>query len=176
MKYKHYNKESKIKDLIIRSFNKVFTCIIFSLIVLFLCNINSDFKEFVIDKVLNDTMDFSYINKFSNKITNVFKNSNTKEVFKVNDECSSYLDGVKCDGENIYLKDSGIVTYIGEKDGYGNSVVVQQSNGYYALYGNITPSIKIYDYVESGTLLGTTTSSYYYVLYKDDKAIKLDEY
>ena len=76
------------------------------------------------------------------------------------------------DNEKILLKNSGIVTFIGNKDGYNNTIIVQQSNGYYAWYGNIKESIKLYDYVEKGSEIGSASGEYYYVLLKDDKPIK----
>ena len=35
------------------------------------------------------------------------------------------------------------MTYIGNKDGYNNTVIIQQSNGYYAWYGNIKEEVKL---------------------------------
>ena len=49
------------------------------------------------------------------------------------------------------------------------------TNGYYAWYGNIKESVKLYDYIEKGEYLGNSMSDfYYYVLYKDDKPIKYE--
>ena len=67
------------------------------------------------------------------------------------------------------------VTYIGEKEGYNNTVIIQQSNGYYAWYGNIKENVKLYDYVESGTQIGTASNEYYYVLLKDDKPLSIHD-
>ena len=67
------------------------------------------------------------------------------------------------------------VTFIGEKEGYNNTIIVQQSNGYYAWYGNVTEKVKLYDYVEKGTVIGTATDEYYYVLLKDDKPVNINE-
>ena len=75
----------------------------------------------------------------------------------------------------MYLSDSGIITFIGEKEGYNNTIIVQQSNGYYAWYGNVTEKVKLYDYVEKGTVIGTATDEYYYVLLKDDKPVNINE-
>ena len=74
--------------------------------------------------------------------------------------------------QEIIQKESGIVTFIGEKEGYNNTIIIQQSNGYYAWYGNVQEKVKLYDYVEQGEILGTSKDNfYYYVLYKDDKPI-----
>ena len=113
-----------------------------------------------------------------NKTTDVFKNNDTRKVFKEETKHEKYKDGIKYmvgESENIYLKDSGIVTFIGNKDGYNNTIIIQQSNGYYAWYGNVKESVKLYDYIESGEVIGTADSEYYYVLLKDNKPINIDE-
>ena len=94
----------------------------------------------------------------------------------IDNKYEKYLDGIKyyiSDNTKIYLKSSGIVTFIGEKEGYGNTVIVQQSDGYYAWYGNINESIKLYDYVESGSEIGESSGEYYYALFKDDKPVDI---
>ena len=74
------------------------------------------------------------------------------------------------------LKDSGIVTYIGKKKGYNNTVIIQQSNGYYAWYGNIKENVKLYDFIEKGSVIGSSLSNeYYYALFKDDKKVSINE-
>ena len=35
--------------------------------------------------------------------------------------------------------------------------------------------IKLYDYVEKGSVIGSATDEYYYVLLKDDKPIEINE-
>ena len=169
-------KKSVLKTLL----NKLFTIIIFCMLVVIISNHSPKFKSFIVDKVLNSTMDFSFVNKLINKTTSVFENksNNTVPVSKEITESVKYKDGIKyiiSENEKILVKDSGIVTFIGEKEGYKNTIIVQQSNGYYAWYGNVKESIKLYDYVEKGTEIGTASDEYYYVLLKDDKPVSLDE-
>ena len=179
---KESNKDKKIVLLIKRIISKLFTVVIFSMIIIIISNYSLEFRNFLINDVLNNTLDFSKFNRFMNKVTSVYKTNddNTKEVssiIELNKE--KYLDGIKYfinENEDIIVKDSGIVTYIGNKEGYNNTVIIQQSNGYYAWYGNIKESIKIYDYVEKGTVIGKASNEYYYVLLKDDKPINSDEY
>ena len=130
---------------------------------------------FSLNKVLNNTMDFSKVNNTLDTMTNVFSEEKEKQVFNEIEEKEKYKEGYKYSvnkHKEIILKESGIVTYIGEKEGYSNTVIIQQSNGYYAWYGNISESVKLYDYVEQGEVIGTSKDDfYYYVLYKDDKPI-----
>lgn len=64
---------------------------------------------------------------------------------------------------------SGLVVFIGEKEGYGNTVIIQQANGIDLWYGNIeSVNVKLYDYVETGVLIGTTLNDNLYLVYKKD--------
>lgn len=183
MTYEEYKnkKDSKANNLFKKILSKLFTIVIFTMIVITLSNMSPKFKSFIVDKVLNSTIDFSFVNKLSNKVTNVFKTSNnTLPVVKEeNNRKERYKDGIKYivnKGASVNIKDSGIVTYIGNKDGYNNTVIIQQSNGYYAWYGNIKEEVKLYDYIESGSKIGETlTNEYYYVLLKDNKPVNLNE-
>ena len=183
MTYEEYKnkKDSKANNIFKKILSKLFTIVIFTMIVITLSNMSPKFKSFIVDKVLNSTIDFSFVNKLSNKVTNVFKTSNnTLPVVKEeNNRKERYKDGIKYivnKGASVNIKDSGIVTYIGNKDGYNNTVIIQQSNGYYAWYGNIKEEVKVYDYIESGSKIGETlTNEYYYVLLKDNKPVNLNE-
>lgn len=183
MTYEEYKnkKDSKANNIFKKILSKLFTIVIFTMIVITLSNMSPKFKSFIVYKVLNSTIDFSFVNKLSNKVTNVFKTSNnTLPVVKEeNNRKERYKDGIKYivnKGASVNIKDSGIVTYIGNKDGYNNTVIIQQSNGYYAWYGNIKEEVKLYDYIESGSKIGETlTNEYYYVLLKDNKPVNLNE-
>lgn len=183
MTYEEYKnkKDSKANNIFKKILSKLFTIVMFTMIVITLSNMSPKFKSFIVDKVLNSTIDFSFVNKLSNKVTNIFKTSNnTLPVVKEeNNRKERYKDGIKYivnKGASVNIKDSGIVTYIGNKDGYNNTVIIQQSNGYYAWYGNIKEEVKLYDYIESGSKIGETlTNEYYYVLLKDNKPVNLNE-
>lgn len=174
--YKNNGNKSKKHFSVLKIFlSKLFTVVIFSMIVIIISNYNENFKNFIINDVLNKTIDFSSINKKINKVTNVFDNENTLNVMNEIKDRERYKDGYKyLNNGDVYLKSSGIVTFIGEKEGYGNTVIIQQSDGYYAWYGNVLENIKLYDYIEAGNSIGTSEGEYYYVLLKDDKPI-IDE-
>ena len=184
MTYEEYKnkKDSKANNIFKKILSKLFTIVIFTMIVITLSNTSPKFKSFIVDKVLNSTIDFSFVNKLSNKVTNVFKTSNnTLPVVKEeNNRKERYKDGIKYivnKGASVNIKDSGIVTYIGNKDGYNNTVIIQQSNGYYAWYGNIKEEVKLYDYVEKGSLLGEVSNNTLYLVYeKDGKFLDIEEY
>ena len=182
MTYDEYKNKSKSKkrNLFQVLISKLFTVIIFTMIVIIISNNSPKFRDFLTNDVLNSTMDFSKINKFINRLTNVFENNEVLNVSKeVVSDSEEYLDGVKYKVEknsDIVLKDSGIVTYIGKKKGYNNTIIIQQSNGYYAWYGNIKENVKLYDFIEKGSVIGSSLSNeYYYALFKDDKKVSINE-
>ena len=91
------------------------------------------------------------------------------------------IDGVKLTVSDKYLVPnqlSGLVVFIGKKDGYGNTIIIQQANGIDLWYGNIdVTNVKLYEYVEEGTLIGTTKDNILYLVYKKDgKVIDYQKY
>lgn len=173
-------KKRKSSSFLKNILGKFFTIVIFVMLVVIVSNYSESFRNFIINDVLNNTMDFSKINNLVDSMTSIFKTNvedSTLNVASIKDsKPEKYKDGVKYrvkENENVIVKDSGIVTFIGKKDGYNNTIIVQQSNGYYAWYGNVKESVKLYDYVESGSILGTASLEYYYVLLKDDKPVDI---
>ncbi len=173
--YKSNNTKKNKSSILNKLLNKLFTVIIFTISVIIISNYSETFRNFLIDDVLNKSMDFSKVNNIISKFTSIFEHNNTEMVIKEENKQEKYKDGIKyyvSNNSSVKLNSSGIVTYIGNKDDYNNTVIVEQSNGYYAWYGNIKESVKLYDYIESGNIIGTTNGDfYYYVLYKDDKPI-----
>ena len=73
--YKNNKKETSGKSIFKTFMSKLFTIVIFTMLVVIISNYSPKFRNFVTNKVLNSTIDFSFINKFMNKTTNVFKNN-----------------------------------------------------------------------------------------------------
>ena len=77
----------------------------------------------------------------------------------------------------IPINESGIIVFIGEKEGYGNVVIVQRVDGVDEWYGNISNvNVKLYDYVKKGDLLGDTSDILYLVYKKDGNVLNYEEY
>lgn len=183
MTYEEYKskKNKKSNKIIKKALSKLFTVVIFTMIVIIISNHSPKFRNFLINNVLNSTMNFSKVNNIVDKFTNIYKKEEIESVSKEIEPTikkEKYKGGIKYiigDNEEIKLKSSGIVTFIGKKEDYGNTIIVQQSDGYYAWYGNIKPKVKLYDYIESGSVIGTSSKEYYYVLLKDDKIIDVQD-
>ena len=84
----------------------------------------------------------------------------------------SYLDGVKLQVNDNYMVpalESGIVIFMGEKEGYGNTIVIEQIDGIDVYYSNISSDgIKLYEYVEKGKLLGEAEDNQLYLVFQKD--------
>ena len=71
-----------------------------------------------------------------------------------------------------------MVIFIGEKDNYGSVVIVEGIDGIDIWYGNMeTTTVKLYDYVEKNTYLGTVKGDILYLVYqKDGQFLDYKEY
>ena len=143
------------------------------------------------NKLFSADFSFAKMNQIYNKyLGNVIpfkdtvKTTSEKPVFqetlKYKKE-TTYKDGVKLTVDKNYLipvAESGMVVFIGEKEGYGNTVIIQQMNGVDLWYGDIgNANVKLYDYVEKGSLLGETKAETLYLVYqKEGKALNYKDY
>ena len=67
---------------------------------------------------------------------------------------------------------SGIVVFTGEKEGYGNTVVVQQGDGVEVWYANIKEiKVSMYDYLKAGDILGEADGSKLYLVFTKEGEI-----
>lgn len=160
--------------------NRVLITIILFLICSILIKSNNKYKEAIYKNIYNDNISFTGIKKFYDKYLGgvlPFEAplDKTKLVFNEKltyKEESKYLDGVKLIVDNNYLVpilESGIVVFIGEKEGYGNTIIIQGMNGIDIWYSNIeNESVKLYDYVEGHTLLGNAKGDYFYLTYSQN--------
>ena len=164
------------------------------LIVLFLINLiimkkSTTYKDFIYNKVYNNNFSFAKIKEFYNKylggvdsLNKVVKN--TTPVFNETltyKSKSKYLDGVKLEVSTNYLVPiikEGLVVFLGEKEGYGNVIIIQGVDDINIWYGNMSnTSVKLYDYVEKGSLLGEVSNNTLYLVYeKDGKFLDIEEY
>ena len=64
-----------------------------------------------------------------------------------------------------------------KKENYGNTVIVSLNTGIDVWYSNINESIKLYDYVKEGELIGTSKDSTIYLVFKKDgNILNYEEY
>ena len=168
-------------------FSKLLITIVITLIILILIKSSNNFKNIFYKKIYEDNLSFAYFNNLYEKyiINNEIFNKviKTQTVFSETltyEEKNKYLDGVSLKVSNNYLvpiNKSGIVVYIGQKEGYNNTVIIQRIDGIDEWYGNIeNVNIKLYDYVTEGSILGECSSELYLVYKKDGNVLNYEDY
>lgn len=181
------NKSSKsnlFKNIVLR----VLITIIVTLILLISFKMNSNFKKAFYHYVYEENFPFSAVKnflqeKFGTSLT-FDKIVTDEEVFNEKlsyKDKSLYHDGVKLTVSSEYMipsLESGIVVYIGEKENYKQVVIVQQMNGVDVWYGNIKQAnVKLYDYVEKGSLIGQVDNKTLYLVFqKEGKFVDYQSY
>lgn len=177
--------KKNVRNFITRA---LITVIIF-LIGMILVKSDSSIKNGILKQVYDTNFKFTKIKsvyeKYFGNILSVDKLAiDEKQVFQESlsyQKANSYLDGVKLKVSENYMVpvlESGIVIFMGEKDGYGNTVVVEQVDGIDVYYSNIsTDGIELYDYVEKGKLLGEAQDEKLYLVFqKDGSYLNYKEY
>ncbi len=169
--------------------SRILLTVIFVLTSIIFTNMNSKNKELYQKYVLEDSLSFTkinnlyhdlfgevdFINKNNPESKSVFFNSiNYKNLEKYKNS-SKLTVGLN---EVVNAIKSGIVVFIGEKDDLGNTVIIQGNDGIDIWYSNITDTdIKVYDYIESGNILGTSNGDFIYLtINKDGEYLSYEEY
>lgn len=189
MKKKNIKTKRRLKKSVKNFISRVMITVILFLVALILVRDNKEFKKFLVDHVYNKSFQFTeakkVYEKYFGKVLSVDKIVPEEEaVFneKINYKKSNvYKDGVELEVQKEYLVpalESGIVVFMGEKEEYGTTVIIQQINGVDVWYSNIdAKDIKMYDYVKKGTLIGQTKSKKLYLVFqKEGKYLSYKEY
>ena len=194
MNIEEFRKEMKDKHRYIKNnnidSNKLYNSLIklMILIIMFIGSLiyvktSDDNKQKMYDLLFKDNISFSKINNLYNEYLGdvlPFKGlvSDTKPVFNERLEYSSaniYKDGVALNVSDSYLVPAigeGIVIFVGEKEGYGKTVIVEQSDGVNVWYSNlINLNVNIYDYIEEGNLIGETKDNILYLVFKKEEKV-----
>ena len=137
--------------------------------------------------VFTESLGFSKFNNIYEKyLGRLIKDNNTNDQMVFNEtikyqEKSNFLNGVKLKVGINYLVpviQSGIVVFNGEKEDYGNTLIIQGVDGTDIWYVGVNiADIKLYDYVEKGTLLGESIEdNIVLVVVKDGEYLNFEEY
>ncbi len=183
------NKSSKSKNNLFKNIVlRVLITILVTLILLIGFKMNSNFKKTFYNYVYEENFPFSVVKNF---LQEKFGTSLTFDKIVTDEEVfneklsyknkSLYHDGVKLTVSSEYMipsLESGIVVYIGEKENYKQVVIVQQMNGVDVWYGNIKQAnVKLYDYVEKGSLIGQVDNKTLYLVFqKEGKFVDYQSY
>ncbi len=172
---------SKRRKYFIGLLSRTMVCVLFFLVALISVKTSVEGKSFIYKNLYEKNFFFSDINKLYTKYLgnlNPFKKIDEEDVKAVFNEklmyadSSKYLDGVSLTVAKNYLVPvlkTGIVTFIGEKEGYGNTIILQCDNGLSIWYSNIqNESVKMYDYIDKGKYLGEAKDTKLYLVFKVD--------
>lgn len=185
---KYINKKNNYKIEIPKYINKLMFNVFIFLLTIIVLKSNQEIKQVFYKKIYTDNISFATINKLYQKYLgepipfNIFKD-NTQSVFNeelIYEDKNIYLDGVSLKVSNNYLVpslDNGIIIFIGEKEGYNKTVIMECENGVEVWYGNIdNENVKMYDYINKGSLIGEANESLYLVFMKDGKILDYEDY
>ncbi len=173
-------------------YNKIIKKILYS-IIFFLCSIiyiklNSNNYDTYKRIVFSDSIKFNEIsniyNKYFGDIVPSISLNNDVKVFSEdlsNNTMDRYLNGKIINVDKDYVVsaiNSGIVVFIGQKEGYNKTIIIQGIDGVDIWYGNISDyTVNLYDYVKKGDLISKVNDSkLYLVLVKDNNYINYEDY
>lgn len=155
------NKYSKYINLFLI---KTLICI-FLFLCFLICNKSiKNFKYNIYENIYNSNFSFAKTNKIiENYFGELFPISKVDEIqvfsesliYKSKDK---YKDGVLLKVDNNYIVpaiNSGIVIYIGKKEEYGMTIIIEDEDEIDYWYSNINiGNIKMYEYISKGDFLG----------------------
>lgn len=165
---------------------KVLLSLIFVLSSLIYTNLSDNNYNLYKQKILMNNIRYTKIKKTYEKYLGKIipsKSLNTKEVFKKESNYRTIEE--VANGEKIIFDDnaiiesiqSGIVVFIGEKDGYGNTVIIQGIDDIDIWYSNVNNTdLKLYDYVEKNAVVGEVNDYLLINIIKNNNHLKYEEY
>ena len=182
---KETNKVSPFKRVVFKTLSKFLICGLLFIAGLIAIKYNQDVKPIIHEQLYEKSFNLAYFNELYQKylgdilpLDSLFKEE--EPVFNeqlVYQETSIYKDGVKLTTSANYLVpalENGVVTFVGTKEDYGNTIIIQGADGVSIWYGNINQAnVEIYDYVEQGEFLGEVADNTLYLIYEKD-GVSLD--
>ena len=166
--------------------SKILLSIIFFLICIIYIKVDSNNKEIFRKIVYDNNLSFNKVSNIYNKyFGNIIPSiEDNKSVFSGDFSYKSmdnYLNGKLLYVDSNYLVsslNSGIVVFIGNKEGYNNTIIIQGIDGVDIWYGNVSDSaVNLYDYVSKGDIISKVSDDkLYLVLVKDNNYINYEDY
>lgn len=181
-------KSLKKVSLISKFFSKFLVCVVLLLGILIALKASPSLREGLYKYVFQDHFSFAEVNVVYEKLfgsslplTGTDRTALVSSTKIEYEDSKDYKDGVELkvtDNYVIPVIKSGIVVFAGEKEGYGNTVIIQQGDGTEVWYGNIKDiKVEMYDYLKTGDILGETNGSKMYLVFtKDGKRLDYKKY
>lgn len=177
---------------VFKKFDSILNRILITGVLTILCLIflkkDASFKKFFNENIISVNFNFSSVNNLYKKyfggalpFSDLLSSTDTVFSEKLSyDGFSDYLDGVSLNVGPDYLVptlDTGLVVFVGYKENYGNTIIVQQSNGIDVWYSNLSNiSVDMYEYVSKGSFIGSCENNLYLVFKKDGNVLDYKKY
>ena len=174
------NNEEKIIKYLQSLILRTMSIIVIFLVLAILSKSSKTYKDMIINNLYEKNISFTSIKRLYDKYLGgivPLDKKITKELSVFSEsltyhDVSIYHDGAKLTVDNNYLvpaTDEGMVIFIGEKENYNNVIIIENQEGIDTWYGNIDKiAVKLYDYIDKGTYLGTVKDNTLYLAYKKD--------
>lgn len=168
--------EFRLKDFFKKVLIKTLICILLLLIGLITLRIDKKSNQVIYKFIYETNFNFAKVNEWYQKYFGdilPFQKESEKDIPVFDEELiyknlSVYKEGISLEVGTDYLipvLENGIVIFIGNKDNYGNTVIIQQTDGVNIWYGNITNvNFDLYDYVSKGEFLGSAQGDNIYLV------------
>lgn len=170
--------------------NRILLLIVLFLGVAVYMRTSEDARTNVFNRMFNENFSF---HRYSQVVRTVFgelnplrtsPSSNAVAVFGeqfVYESKTAHEDGVKLtvsDNFTVPALQSGIVVFIGERDGIENLVIVQGVDGIDTWYSGIDNlDVRIYEYIERGSSLGRMSGNELFLMFKrDGEALEYEQH
>lgn len=180
MPEKYIKKKLVLKKQIKKIISQILITIIIFLIGMIIIKKDPNYKMTLNQNIYEKSIKFTKLkeiyNKYFGKILSIdkitYKESPVFNELLTYKNKKTYKDGVELTVEEGYMipsLQSGIVVYIGEKEEYGSTIIIEQENGIDVFYSNvIVDGIKLYDYIERGEYVGRAKTTQIYLLFQKD--------
>ncbi len=169
-----------LKKSVRKKLNQFLISVIILLIGMIMIKKNPDSKKWIKENVYEKSISFINIKSFYQKhFGSIFllpkKSQELKPVFQEQityGKKKKYKNGVEIEVKDHYQVptiETGIIVYMGEKEDYGNTIIVEQIDGIDTYYSNIElKDKKLYDYVEKGEIIGEAKDNKIYLVFQKD--------
>ncbi len=180
--------EKKQVGLINKLFSKFLVCVVILLGILIALKASPSLRENLYKYVFQNHFSFAEVNTVYEKLFgSSLPLTGTESTALVSsskieyEDSEDYKDGVALTVSEDYvipIIKSGIVVFAGQKDGYGNTVIIQQGDGTEVWYANIKEiQVSMYDYLLEGDILGQSDGDKLYLVFTlDGEVLDYKEY
>lgn len=185
MRKKEIKKVSKVS----KWFSRLLVCVIITLVGLISLKSSPNLRNIVYKKVFQNNLGFAKINElyekyFGSSLPLTGSKSDLSLVSSQKLEYSDlikYKDGVKLTVSKDYAVPvirSGIVVFAGEKEGYGKTIITQDSDNIEVWYSGLKDiKIDMYDYLKKGSIVGEVNGEELILVFtKEGKTLDYKKY